>query len=90
MISTRRRTLPIPVMKMTTSSLRQLVSPEHESAARSVEDLQALIGRLAVERQQLRESKAGHDVLERNRVDLLEAQRELSHALIARYVPHAA
>jgi hypothetical protein len=77
-------------MKMRTSSLRQLVSPENESAGRSVEDLQTLIGRLAVERQQLRDARADHDALERNRVDLVEAQRELSHALIARYLPHAA
>jgi hypothetical protein len=77
-------------MKMATITLRQLVSPECDRAARSVEDLQALIGMLTAERQQLRDGLAGHDVLERNRVGLVEAQHELSHALIARHLPNAA
>ena len=77
-------------MSMTTGYLRQLVLSRRDPSVRSVEDLQALIGQLTAERQELRDGRADHDVLERNRVDLVEAQRDLSHALIARYVLHAA
>jgi hypothetical protein len=53
----------------------------------SVEALQARIDRLTTDRQQLREGRASGTVLERNRLELARAQWELSHALIARYLP---
>jgi hypothetical protein len=55
----------------------------------SVEELQARIDRLTVERQQLRAERVGGDVLEANRIELARMQWELSHALIARHL-HAA
>jgi hypothetical protein len=55
--------------------------------AASVESLEAQIGGLVAERQSLRERAAGAAVLERNRLRLARAQWELSHALIARYMP---
>jgi hypothetical protein len=42
---------------------------------------------LVVERQSLRERAAEAAVLEQNRLRLARAQWELSHALIARYLP---
>jgi hypothetical protein len=80
----------ISMASTATGILRRLLPPGPAASARSVEDIQAQIGLLTAERQQLREGDAGHDALERNRVDLVEAQRALSHALIARHVPHAA
>jgi hypothetical protein len=55
--------------------------------AASVESLEAQIGGLVVERQSLRERAAEAAVLEQNRLRLARAQWELSHALIARYLP---
>ncbi len=57
---------------------------------RSVEDLLGQIGALTAERQKLRAAGATGPRLERNRVKLARAQWELSHALIARYLPEAA
>jgi hypothetical protein len=55
--------------------------------AASVESLEAQIGGLVAERQSLRERAAEAEALERNRQRLARAQWELSHALIARYLP---
>jgi hypothetical protein len=74
---------------MTMSSLRQIL-PANSSAELSVEAAQGRIGRLTIERQHLREIEAGDAILERNRLELVEAQLELSHALIARYLRQAA
>jgi hypothetical protein len=54
---------------------------------RSVEDLLGQIGALTAERQKLREDGATSARLERNRIKLVRAQWELSHALIERYLP---
>ena len=59
------------------------------SRASSVEALHRRIFDLAHERQTLRADGAGRDDLERNRLELVHAQLELSHALIARYLPPA-
>jgi hypothetical protein len=51
----------------------------------SVERLGTLIRTLVVERQALRERRAGKRALERNRLELVRCQRELSQALIERH-----
>jgi hypothetical protein len=48
------------------------------------------ISRLVLERQELRAYGAAPDDLEQNRRELVQRQWELSHALIARYLPAAA
>ena len=56
------------------------------STLSTIEALHRRISALAHERQELREGGAPRDALERNRLDLVDAQWELSHALIARYL----
>ena len=51
------------------------------------EGLQREIGRLVVERQDLRSRGASAADLERNRLDIAERQRLLAYALIERYLP---
>ena len=57
--------------------------------AHTVETLAAEIGRIVVERQDLRAAGAAAPVLEANRRRLAAAQSELSRLLIARYRPSA-
>ena len=52
----------------------------------SVESLQDELRVLVARRQALRERDAGRDELESNRLELALRQRQLSHALIDRYV----
>jgi hypothetical protein len=52
----------------------------------SVECLQQALRVLAVQRQTLREHEAGREALESNRLEVARRQRELSHALIDRYL----
>jgi hypothetical protein len=52
-----------------------------------VEVLQDVLGELVREREDLRASGADPDTLERNRLAIVRAQWQLSHALIARYHP---
>ena len=56
----------------------------------SVESLVLRIAELVVERQELRRGGATAAEIERNRVQLVRAQWELTHALIDRHVPEAA
>jgi hypothetical protein len=56
----------------------------------SVETLQTTLEALVRERQQLRSTGAGPVELERNREAIVERQRELGIALIARYSPQPA
>jgi hypothetical protein len=52
----------------------------------SVESLQEEVRTLVLERQALRDRDAGRDELESNRLELAFRQRQLSYALIDRYV----
>jgi hypothetical protein len=72
-----------------TMTLRH-IHPDKGAPAPSVEELQALIGRLTAERQTLRATKADTEVLERNRREIAATQWQLSYALIERYLPQAA
>lgn len=69
-------------------TLRPLTA--HDAPTQSVEDLQAAIGVLCVERQSLRASGSDERDLERNRLEIARLQWELSHALIGRYARSAA
>lgn len=63
----------------------------HDAPTQSVEDLQAAIGALCAERQNLRASGSDEGDLEHNRREIARLQWELSHALIGRYArPDAA
>lgn len=57
---------------------------------RHIEHLNRRIEELVCERQELRAQRADAEALERNRLDLVRCQHELSYALIARYYPAAA
>jgi hypothetical protein len=52
----------------------------------SVEWQQRALEMLVAERQALRERNAGREALESNRLEVARRQRELSHALIHRYL----
>jgi hypothetical protein len=54
-----------------------------------VEPLVERLERLTRERQHMREERPDDGALERNRLEIVEAQWELSHALIERYLPAA-
>jgi hypothetical protein len=55
--------------------------------APTVESLTDQLGTLTIERQSLRATDASSVVLEQNRVAIAQAQWDLSHALIQRYLP---
>jgi hypothetical protein len=55
----------------------------------SVESLSEQIGRLVVERQDLRAAAADVEALEQNRRRLAAAQSRMSQLLIERYLPEA-
>jgi hypothetical protein len=59
-------------------------------AVETVEQIEARLAQLVLRRQRLRELSADVRTLERNRQAIVGAQWELSHALIARYLPAAA
>ena len=83
--------MPMMVNEMNATALRP-VRPSRFRRGHSrptVEDLLGQIGTLTAERQKLREEGVNGTRLERNRIKLARAQWELSHALIARYLPEA-
>jgi hypothetical protein len=55
----------------------------------SVEALQQRLERLSRERQELRTRAAPQSELEANRLEIVEAQWDLSRALVRRYTPAA-
>ena len=57
------------------------------AARKSVETVLERLNELSRERQDLRLRDADEPTLERNRLEIVEAQWELSHALIGRYLP---
>ena len=67
-----------------TMSLDPVPAGEHPPA---VEELQTRITALQAQRQELRGFGAERSWLERNRLELADSQRELSHALIERHRP---
>ena len=56
----------------------------------NIETLLNEIGALVAERQRMRREGARADELEANRSEIARLQWELSHALIAQYLPEAA
>jgi len=52
-----------------------------------VELVSELLRQTVAERQALRELGSGRDELERNRLRIVELQSQLSHALIAHFLP---
>jgi len=81
----------MPMMTTMSTVLRPVV-PTRFRRGRNRSTVEALlddISTLTAERQRLREQGAGHARLERNRIRLVRAQWELSHALIERYLPGA-
>ncbi|MGB2875954.1 MAG: hypothetical protein WBB76_10840 [Gaiellaceae bacterium] len=54
-----------------------------------MESLTVRIGSLVAERQELRLGGASAGAIERNRLEIAQAQRELGYALIERYLPTA-
>jgi len=72
------------------STILNSTAPAASASGESVESLGDLAHALALERQELRATRADAGRLERNRVALARAHRELSHALIARHLPSPA
>jgi hypothetical protein len=68
--------------------MRQVDAVQHQP--KSVERLQSSLEALVRERQELRSSGADRDALERNRAAIVNHQRDLGAALIARYSPQPA
>jgi hypothetical protein len=86
-----RRKRPIYEVAMKATPLRP-VAPARARRSRSrlsVEALQERHDVLVAERQELRRRASDEAALERNRLEIVHCQYELSHALIARYVPRA-
>jgi len=84
--------MPMMTATMIAPALRPSVPSRFRRgrARPTVEALLEEISGLTAERQRLREDDADGARLERNRVKLVRAQWELSHALIERYLPSLA
>jgi hypothetical protein len=80
----------MPMMTSTMTTELRPATPSRFRRGRTHHTVEALleeISGLTAERQRLRDSGVDSTKLERNRVKLARAQWELSHALIARYLP---
>ena len=69
---------------MSRAEIARAAAVEQETA---IEELQDRITALVAQRQRLRAFGAGRPWLERNRLELGQNQRELSHALIEQHRP---
>jgi len=92
MLSDALSTLPVRVSPPFTYAVTMPIPTLMRSATRelSVEALLQLLEELTRERQDLRSDRAEARELERNRLAIVEAQWDLSRALIRRYLPAAA
>jgi hypothetical protein len=83
--------MPMMNPKMSATVLRPVVPSRFRrgQSRPTVESLMEEISGLTAERQRLREQGVNGAKLERNRVKLVRAQWQLSHALIERYLPEA-
>jgi hypothetical protein len=83
--------MPMMNPKMSATVLRPVVPSRFRRghSRPTVESLMEQISGLTAERQRLREQGVNGARLERNRVKLVRAQWQLSHALIERYLPDA-
>jgi hypothetical protein len=81
--------MPMMNPKMSATVLRPVVPSRFRRghSRPTVEALMEEISGLTAERQRLREQGVNGARLERNRVKLVRAQWQLSHALIERYLP---
>lgn len=70
---------------LTVMSERRVSRLPRRKRKRTVEDLLTELASLATERQTLRSREAETSVLERNRLAIVRAQWDLSHALIDRH-----
>ena len=48
--------------------------------------MQRRLAELVLERQKLRDERASEGLLEQNRLDIVQAQQELTHALLSEHV----
>jgi hypothetical protein len=80
--------MPMVTLEMNSTLLRPSVPSRfrRKRSRASVETLLEQISGLTARRQQLREQGVNGSRLERNRVKLARAQRDLSYALIDRYL----
>lgn len=76
--------MPITVLGMRIAARRQRGVPAVRP--NGVEAVQQRLERLNLERQALRAEGAAEEALERNRLEIVAAQWDLSHALIERYL----
>jgi hypothetical protein len=66
------------------------VTPAAQETTHDLDALERQLGSLVHRRQQLRALRAGREVLEPNRREIVRLQRRLAAAMIARHLPRPA